>query len=311
MKKKSSKNKGYRKLSKEEQLLLKKMALSPDKRIAEEGKRRLVDQYDKLITYVIKKRLIKSHYTIDFELVELLRLSTYIRLFDKSLKAWDPDKDLNGKKTRELGSWIGMIATRTTIDYLRKTDVYEKQPDKKLSINVTVSTDDSEDEISVLDYFGITYSVEMEEKYDAWIKINRLKQLIRRIPSEIQRKILYETLNDKDIDEIATDLNMDKKTAIQTKANAFRRLKKYYHLSLLGIDWSDEDDFVNNIQNLQRLISKMPDQIDQEILRQTLKSKQPDTIASYLNMDMTELIQRQNDALEKFKIFFHDPDNAI
>jgi len=91
---KNTTHKKYRRPSKEEQLEMQRKALSADPNIAAEGKNMIVSQYDRLITYAIKKQLLKSQKTVDFEQIDYIRLAVYISLFEKGLKAWDPDKDL-------------------------------------------------------------------------------------------------------------------------------------------------------------------------------------------------------------------------
>ena len=220
-------------------------------------------------------------------------------------------KWVNGKKTRHLGSWIGLIATRKTIDYLRSADIFERKPDSKVPTDMKISTEDSEDEVSALDYFGIVYDVDTSEKNHARILFLRLTMLVKNIPLEEQRNILYYTFKQMDIGEIAQKLNIDKDEAIQAKSKALKKLRKYYFVSHLGITWTDEDDFNRKLHALQQQLRKFPDETDREILKQTLQAKQPDTIAKSLNMNYHELIHRQNEALEKFKLFLQHPDNTI
>jgi DNA-directed RNA polymerase specialized sigma24 family protein len=308
-----NKNKqAYKRPSKEAQLEMQRKALNSDKRIAEEGWTMIVNQYDKLITFVIKKILMNSQHSTDFETLEYIRSSVYFDLCDKSLAAWNPDKNLNGNKTRQLGSWIGLIATHKTIDFLRGTDIFIKEPDKKIPTEITVSTEDSEDEVSILDLFGIAYDVDVADKLHARNQLLRLTLQIRNVPSEVQRKILHYTLNEHmEIDEIARIMNIDKAKAIQLKMAALKKLKKLYNVSSLGISWTDESDFNKKLHALQQKIRKLPDETDREILKQTFQSKQPNTIAKSLNMDYHELIYRQGEAMEKLKFFLKDPDNRI
>jgi len=179
----------------------------------------IINHYDRLIEYVIKKTLLKYLFDYDKEFLMNIKCNVYSALFKNGkILIWDPyyyKKRSIKKKSRTLGSWIGMITKHKTIDYLKSVDIYIKAPPR----TVNYYCDDNYYEVVSLD--------NPEDQFKAKLILLKIFEYIKNMKPGKKKEIMeLSVINGENVEVIAKKMNLPKKSISEIKSREIKKLKE-------------------------------------------------------------------------------------